>query len=375
MLASPTAAQLLTESVIFWVISFVIFVGRIWSRAISKKSILNIQADDYVMIVTFCCYTALLVLLEESGRYGTNEVLPDQLAAVLADPKQVAKRIHGSKIVVGSNQCYLMTLWGVKTCLLTLYRRTPQNTFVKFVIGYCILGLLAIEIPYFFVFCRPFSNYWALPVDNPQCYTYHTYCIVQTVFNISSDMLMLAIPIPLIIKANVPPAKKALLFGIFSLGIFVILAAILNKYYNFANSGTTIYMVWHIREASTSVIVANLMCWWPLLQKLFGLRAFIRSAGSKRSGTGDNGLSGTEGLKGPRRIWPSRRSKHFNSVDLERLGSQDAINTSEAQYAVEIEGISANSEDGEDRNGLGKQWEGFERSIIVTTKIEKTDGR
>jgi hypothetical protein len=47
-------------------------------------------------------------------------MLPSELAAVLADPKEIANRVYGSKIVVGSNQSYLLTLWGVKACLLTL---------------------------------------------------------------------------------------------------------------------------------------------------------------------------------------------------------------------------------------------------------------
>jgi hypothetical protein len=47
-------------------------------------------------------------------------MLPSELAAVLADPEEVANRIYGSKIAVGSNQFYLLTLWGVKACLLML---------------------------------------------------------------------------------------------------------------------------------------------------------------------------------------------------------------------------------------------------------------
>lgn len=143
---------------------------------------------------------------------------------------------------------------------------------------YVVLGLVAIEVPYFFVLCRPFSQYWAMPVHNPQCASYLHYCIIQMVFNVSSDLLMLLIPLPFVINAHVPPAKKVLLVGIFSLGIFVILAAILNKVYNFTSPDTTVYMIWDIRETSTAIYVANLMCWWPLLRKLFGLSSFLRGS-------------------------------------------------------------------------------------------------
>src|ERR1700749_4117577 len=114
-----------------------------------------------------------------------------------------------------------------------------------------------------------------MPVSNPQCANYFYYCIIQMVFNVSTDLLMLVIPAPFILHARVPPLKKMLLCGIFSLGIFVVLAAVLNKYYNFTMPNTTVYMLWDIREASTSIYVANMMCLWPLLRKLFGWSTFV----------------------------------------------------------------------------------------------------
>jgi hypothetical protein len=168
-------------------------------------------------------------------------------------------------------------------------RDTRHNIFVKIVIGYVVFGLLAIEIPYFFILCRPFTQYWAFPVSNPQCANYFYYCIIQMVFNISTDLLMLLIPIPFMVNARVPPIKRAMLVGIFSLGIFVILAAILNKYYNFTEPNTTVYMVWDIRETSVAIYVANIMCWWPLLRKLFGWSTFLRSGSNSGQSGRDSG--------------------------------------------------------------------------------------
>ena len=169
-------------------------------------------------------------------------------------------------------------------CLPPVRLNSTHNIYVKIVAAYTLIALVAIEIPYFFVLCRPFSQYWAMPVHNPQCASYWNYCIIQMVFNVSSDLLTLLVPLPFVVGAHVPPAKKVLLAGIFSLGIFVILAAILNKVYNFTSPNVTVYMLWDIRETSTAVYVANMMCWWPLLRKLFGKSAFLRdSFGSKKN--------------------------------------------------------------------------------------------
>ena len=178
-------------------------------------------------------------------------------------------------------ECYMRLTREVADRLSRL--DSKHNIYVKIVMGYTIFGLLAIEIPYFFILCRPFAEYWALPVKSPQCASYFYYCIIQMVFNISSDLLMLAIPLPFVINAKVPPLKRAVLVAIFSLGIFIIMAATLNKYNNFVMPNTTVYMKWDIRETSTSIFVSNIMCLWPLLRKIFGWRAFQRNSSAARS--------------------------------------------------------------------------------------------
>ena len=223
-------------------------------------------------------YTTLLILIQISARYATNLMDPDDYDEVLSDPQQVRDRIYGSKIVIGLEQCMLVSTWGVKTCMLILYWRITQNLrsnlYIKILCVYVALGFVVIMVTYYGVYCRPFSQYWAMPVQNMQCATYQHYSITQAVFNISSDAMMFAVPIPLLIKAQLKRRRKFVLLGVMSLGLFTIIAAILNKYFNFASPLTTTYQIWYIREASTAIYVANLMCWWPLLRKLFGLKAF-----------------------------------------------------------------------------------------------------
>jgi hypothetical protein len=59
---SPTPRQLLTESVIFWSIAIVLYVGRMISRVISNGSVKRLYFDDYVMSATFVGVYRLLVL-------------------------------------------------------------------------------------------------------------------------------------------------------------------------------------------------------------------------------------------------------------------------------------------------------------------------
>lgn len=216
----------------------------------------------------------MLVLIRISAEYATNLFPASEQAAILANPEDVRARVYGSKIVIGLEQCMLISTWGVKTCLVTMYWKLthllPWHIFVQILAGYVALGFAVIEITYFAVYCRPFSQYWAVPVENAQCATYQHYSITPAVFNLSSDAFMLAIPVPLLKGTQMPIRKKMLLISVLGLGVFVMIAAILNKYFNFHSPDTTIYQLWYIREASTAIYVANLVCWWPLLRKVFG---------------------------------------------------------------------------------------------------------
>lgn len=308
-------------------------------------------------------YTTLLILIQISAHYATNLLDPKDYGEVLSDPQQVSDRFYGSKIVIGLEQCMLVSTWGVKACMLILYWRITQNLrsniYIKILCVYVALGFVVIMVTFYGVYCRPFSQYWAMPVQNMQCATYQHYSITQAVFNISSDAMMFAVPIPLLVKAQLKRRRKVLLLGVMSLGLFTIIAAILNKYFNFASPLTTTYQIWYIREASTAIYVANLMCWWPLLRKLFGLKAFSYNSNRGNRARNPNhrnkDASGySEGSRSPPSVFIPARLKFVKSglrsmahdshtgrrVDTVR-SSQEAITHASNDYMEELHRIDA----------------------------------
>ncbi|KAI9665640.1 MAG: hypothetical protein M1821_003573 [Bathelium mastoideum] len=130
------------------------------------------------------------------------------------------------------------------------------------------------EVFYFGVWCRPFSWYWAVPTPNPQCSAAIHHLITNAVFNISSDVLTLALALQMFVRSKLPLKRKLVLCGIFGLGIFVIFAAALNKYYSFHQPFGSLWTFWYIRESSTAMIVANLPFLWTLLRRVFKLGSF-----------------------------------------------------------------------------------------------------
>jgi len=88
---------------------------------------------------------------------------------------------------------------------------------------------------------------------------------------------MLAIGLPMFLRINLRLSKKIPLIGIFSLGIFVIVAAILNKVYSFSDPFSDEWVYWYVRESSTALIVANLPFVWLFYRKIFRIRSSTAS--------------------------------------------------------------------------------------------------
>lgn len=77
-----------------------------------------------------------------------------------------------------------------------------------------------------------------------------------------------------------PWRQKIVVAFIFSLGVFVIIAALLTKIFNLTDVYDASYMLWYIREASVAVYMSNLPMIWPLLREWFPcLRALTPGAG------------------------------------------------------------------------------------------------
>ncbi|KAL9129466.1 MAG: hypothetical protein Q9217_002100, partial [Psora testacea] len=240
-------------------------------------------------------FTLVIVSLNMTAQNLSNYLPPGRFETLT--PEEVENAVYGSKFVFITEEFQLATLWLCKACLLILYSSMTsglpkQHRLVKVVGGYCILGYIVTQVLFLALWCRPIQQYWQVPVDNSQCASYYHHLITASVFNISSDLMMLLIPLPLLIKARLPVKRKLVLCAIFSLGILVILAAILNRYYNFtAGYGSLIYLNWYAGEAATAVMVANIPHCWPILSRTFRLGSFKSTSHGPESASNRFGLS------------------------------------------------------------------------------------
>ena len=187
-----------------------------------------------------------------------------------------------------------------------------------------------------------------------QCSAATNHLITNAVFNISSDLIILSIPMPLLFKVRLPKKNKTILFVIFCIGAFTIVAAVLNKYYSFTNPFGTEWTIWYLRESYTAILCANLPLTYPLIQSVFGLRNWNSHTYSADSPYGPSSVTRAQQSSHTHAYWPEPRQQQIPR------GFRDIFRRTESQ---------------EDMNGgLGKQREDNDPQFI-TSVIEMEDAR
>ncbi|KAK5102372.1 hypothetical protein LTR70_000157 [Exophiala xenobiotica] len=246
-------------------------VLRLVSR-IRRAGVRQLQLDDGFVFFGLLSYTLLCVAFNEMLKGGGSNLMPDEEVAQLT-PAITAQRVNGSKWVFVSEHAMLLTIWSMKAAMLVLYARVTQGLMqrkiLNGVIAWVVLSFVGDELALFTI-CRPLSQYWAVPVSNQQCASYQYYQIVNAVFNISTDVLLLAIGLPPVLKARLSIQQKLILAVVFGMGSFVIVAAILRAIYCVVPSLVSyVYMNWYFREASVAIYVTNAPAIWVLLREIF----------------------------------------------------------------------------------------------------------
>lgn len=76
--------------------------------------------------------------------------------------------------------------------------------------------------------CRPLEKFWAIPPESVEgsCINTTAFFYFTSGFNIITDIFILALPVPTLLKINRPPKEKFALLCIFLLGTFATVMAI-----------------------------------------------------------------------------------------------------------------------------------------------------
>ncbi|KAF4974677.1 hypothetical protein FZEAL_8448 [Fusarium zealandicum] len=274
-----------TEAWVEYGLGTLVLVLRYFARwkAVGFK---GYQGDDYFAALALVFWTAELVMLELIGQNGTNIGITDEMGAKLSDA-QIARLEFGSKCLMAGWNFYVTLIFCLKGVMICFYNRMTLGIWQRKLLIWTQYGTL---IAYFGVIfaiwghCTPIRKNWQVyPNPGDQCTLAVANYITLVVFNIVTDMLIVAIPIPLLWVVKLSITRKLIIGVLLCSGVFIMVAAIVRCVFSLRDiEGINTSTIWAIRETFVAIIAVNSAAIKPLFS---ASRWLIPSQGSSRDKT------------------------------------------------------------------------------------------
>lgn len=308
----------------------------------------GLKTEDYLMIFAICFYTIQTTLAYSIGNLAhglANSGMTDaERAALSPNDPEYQFRIIGSKIQVAGWTIYSALIWCLKLSMLFFYTRLTDGLGRRYVIRIYIGFALVIStfiatMIAVFGGCQPFDKYWQInPNPGTSCQAAISRPIVWVSFaaNVSTDIYLIAIPLPMLWGSSLKMIKKIASTFILGAGIFVLVCAIMKSVFVLVDPvhGAQLAGAWGTRETFVAVITTNLPVLFPLFriwltpflgsvlrssQKTYQTPSGFRTIG----GGGGGGRSRSQSRRGPPTANPISANLSFNDSE-ERIVKGEA---------------------------------------------------
>ncbi|KAL4938901.1 hypothetical protein BDV06DRAFT_214720 [Aspergillus oleicola] len=212
-----TGLTLVALTVLFFGISILALVMRLWARKIKRAPV---GLDDWLMVASVVLLSGVCAnILAGVYTYGGGQVY--------ADP-EVSRR----KMVIYLQSFYSLpplyatNITPVKLSVLFLYRRIFPTPDVQrpctLLIVICLIWWV-IAIIGDLLYCIPMRHYWD-PTEEGHCFDFPTFFLVMTIADMLIDVAIFATPMPTIRKLHMPLRKRLGVAGILLLGALFVLS-------------------------------------------------------------------------------------------------------------------------------------------------------
>ncbi|KAF2963061.1 hypothetical protein GQX73_g10515 [Xylaria multiplex] len=281
----PGKTDLIVETV-FLALDFLFTGIRLWSRRLTKSPL---QVNDYLIL------TALLIL---TIRYAVVVALVVECGLGLHADE--VERIGGpGRIIVFRKLTYVIDLMWltlvalIKVSILHFYTVIFRTKWFRYLVYGVMAFAIAFWVAAFFsdaFFCIPPEKAWLLNIPG-HCGDSSTIYVVLASTDLSIDIIVIALPFPILWRLQLATAKKISLTFIFGLGfIIIIITSVRIRFFSELDPADITYTFSKIALLSSlvpllGIINANLPLSAPVFQKVFSI-SILASTLKRSNGTG-----------------------------------------------------------------------------------------
>ncbi|KAF4831286.1 hypothetical protein CGCTS75_v005403 [Colletotrichum tropicale] len=255
---------------------------RTYAR-ISAVGVRHLQADDYLMLLVACTYSAETALAYSVGAYwqglANNGMTDEQRRNLDPNSEEYRIRVNGSKTQIAGWITYsCLVLWPAKAAMCTFFLRLTEglHNFQKRIYGgFALIVITWLTVFFSIIFsCFPTHKNWQIypdPGNTCQPAISKVNILVTVVLNVLTDLYLMSIPIPMLWFSKLPLRKKLGLIVLFSGGIFVTMAGILRCVLIISDpvNGASQAGSWAVRETFVAVVTTNVPMIFPLIRRWF----------------------------------------------------------------------------------------------------------
>ncbi|RMZ73474.1 integral membrane PTH11 [Pyrenophora seminiperda CCB06] len=276
-----------TEAWIEYGVGTLILLARIAARC--SRIGLKWEGDDYFAMLSVFFFTGELVMLQIIGELGSITGMTNEKALTLT-PEETRHVVIGSKCLLAGWIIYTTLIWCLKGCMLFFYKRLTlnlqQQNLVNITGGVCTVAYIA-TITVYLTHCHPLHRLWQVyPYPGNDCALNISKYLALVVTNVTTDAMILYIPLPLLWSVRLPLQKKAIYAFWLCTGIFIMTATLLRCILCLQDvSQINVGTIWSIRETFVGIIAVNV----PILKPFFSKakNAVSSTKASKDSSSAD----------------------------------------------------------------------------------------
>jgi hypothetical protein len=261
----------------WWATCFAAVV--ILTRLAGRKTRSNkLFREDWIMFLALVPLFARMAFVHLVLIYGTNNVTT---IGVEYTAEEIKNREFGSKLVLAARIFYALFIWMSKWTVSEFLKRITIHlwrTSYEFTLHCIRIFLVATFIAVVIATlaeCQPFSHYWqVVPDPGPQCRQNYAQLITMGTADIITDILLIAFPIPIVLRSGQNWKRKLQLAALFSTSIALIIITGMRVPEVIANLGRQQYRtIWASSEILASAFVSNIVV----------IGSFLRDKGTKKN--------------------------------------------------------------------------------------------
>ncbi|KAH7316751.1 hypothetical protein B0I35DRAFT_479569 [Stachybotrys elegans] len=234
--------RMVSSTTIMLVLTTAWAVLRIVSRRMAKR---KFQTEDYIYFVAQLFF------------YGSAAC---SLTLIATGPPNRATMPIKMRTMMPMRLCYAMTLFCVKLSIILIIRRIfAQSSRSVRILCWVALALTALWALYAslieFLICTPVESAWDPTVPRTRCIDHRLAYGVIPAWDIPIELLILAIPLPSILRLQTAKVQKVALVAMFSAGFVTILFSAIYLYFTIVNFHIS-YMI-SIIHSGIALMVAS----------------------------------------------------------------------------------------------------------------------